>query len=92
MYKPSLEKVTGHPIGLMLTRCRVFPREIKSKPREWVKWIRDVWARHADSREMHGLPMGASVEGELRLSWMKMFASPFIPFVFFLFLFLQEAS
>jgi hypothetical protein len=47
MYRPSLEEVTGHPIGLMLTRCGVFPGDIKSKPCEWVKWIRDVWARHA---------------------------------------------
>jgi hypothetical protein len=46
----------------------------------------------SDSMEMHGLPMGASVEGELHLSWMKMFPSPFMPFVFFLFIFLQEAS
>jgi hypothetical protein len=46
----------------------------------------------SDSMEMHGLHVGASVEGELHLSWMKMFPSPFMPFVFFLFLFLQEAG
>jgi hypothetical protein len=45
--KPSLEEVTGRPIGLMLTGCGVFPAKIKSKPCEWVKWIRDVWARGA---------------------------------------------
>ena len=43
--KLSLEEVTGHPIGQMLTGCGVFPGEIKSKPCEWMKWIRDVWAR-----------------------------------------------
>jgi hypothetical protein len=29
--KPSLEEVTGRPIGLMLTGCGMFPGEIKSK-------------------------------------------------------------
>jgi hypothetical protein len=29
--KPSLEEVTGHPIGLMLTGGGMFPGEIKSK-------------------------------------------------------------
>jgi hypothetical protein len=38
----------------------------------------------SDSREMHGLPVGASVEGELHLSWMQMFPSPFMPFIFIL--------
>jgi hypothetical protein len=46
----------------------------------------------SDSREMHGLPVGSSVEGELHLSWKQMFPIPFIPFVFILLLFLQEAS
>ena len=45
--KPSLEEVVVCPIGLMLTGCGVFPGEIKSKPCEWMKWIRDVWARGA---------------------------------------------
>jgi hypothetical protein len=31
---------------------------------------------------MHGLPVGASVEGELHLTWMQMFPSPFMPFIF----------
>jgi hypothetical protein len=38
----------------------------------------------SDSREMYGLPVGASVEGELHLSLMQMFPSPFMPFVFIL--------
>jgi hypothetical protein len=46
----------------------------------------------SDSREMPGLPVGASVEGELHLSWMQLFPSPFMPFLFILLLFLQEAS
>jgi hypothetical protein len=43
---------------------------------------------------MHGLPVGASVEGELHLSWMQMFPSPFMPFILILiaFFFFQEAS
>jgi hypothetical protein len=39
----------------------------------------------SDSREMHGLPVGASVEGEFHLSWMKMFPSQFMPFIFILY-------
>ena len=33
---------------------------------------------------MYGLPVGVFVEGEMRLSWMQMFPSPFVPFVFIL--------
>jgi hypothetical protein len=33
---------------------------------------------------MYGLPMGASVEGQMHLSWMQMFPSPFMPYVFIL--------
>jgi hypothetical protein len=40
--------------------------------------------RCSDSREMHGLHVGAFVEGELHLSWMQMFPSPFMPFIFIL--------
>jgi hypothetical protein len=36
---------------------------------------------------MYGLPMGAFVEGELHMSWMQMFPSPFMPFVFILIVF-----
>jgi hypothetical protein len=47
----------------------------------------------SDSREMHGLPVGAFVEGELHLSWMQMFPSPFMPFIFILYcFFFQEAN
>jgi hypothetical protein len=35
----------------------------------------------SESREMQGLPVGAFVEGELHLSWMQMFPSPFMPFI-----------
>jgi hypothetical protein len=42
IYKPSLEEVTKRPIVLILTGCGVFLGEIKSKPCEWVKWIRDA--------------------------------------------------
>jgi hypothetical protein len=45
----------------------------------------------SDSREMHGLPVCASVEGELHLSWMQMFPSPFMPFILYsLLLFLSR--
>jgi hypothetical protein len=36
----------------------------------------------SDSREMYGSLVGASIEGELHLSWMQMFPSPFMPFIF----------
>ena len=36
-----------------------------------------------DSREMQGLPVGAFVEGELHLSWMQLFPSPFMPFILY---------
>jgi hypothetical protein len=36
---------------------------------------------------MHGLPVGAFVEGELHLSWMQMFPSSFMPFIFIVYLF-----
>jgi hypothetical protein len=35
----------------------------------------------SDRREMQGLPVGAFVEGELHVSYMKMFPSPFMPFI-----------
>jgi hypothetical protein len=47
IYKPSLEETLGHPIGLMLTGCGVFLGEIKYNSCEWMKWIRNVWARGA---------------------------------------------
>jgi hypothetical protein len=50
----------------------------------------DAWAKGAMSDSRDGLPVGASVEGELHLSWMQMFPSPFMPFI--LFFFFQEAS
>jgi hypothetical protein len=36
---------------------------------------------------MQGLPVGAFVEGELHLSWMQMFPSPFMPFILILYSF-----
>jgi hypothetical protein len=36
----------------------------------------------SDSRKMHVLPVGAFVEGGLHLSWMQIFPSPFMPFIF----------
>ena len=46
----------------------------------------------SDSREMHGLPMGAFVEGELHLSWLQMFPSPFMPFILYSLLFFLSRS
>jgi hypothetical protein len=33
---------------------------------------------------MYGFPVGAFEEGEIHLSWMQMFPSPFMPFIFIL--------
>ena len=38
----------------------------------------------SDNREMYGLHVGASKEGELHLSCMQIFSSPFMPFIFIL--------
>jgi hypothetical protein len=43
--------------------------------------------------ECKTLPVGAFVEGELHLSWMQLFPSPLMPFLFLLFhFFFQEAN
>jgi hypothetical protein len=62
--KASLEEVTRHPIGLVSTGCGMFSKEIKSKSclmDEVDKGCPDKGC--SDSREMHGLPAGAFVEG-----------------------------
>jgi hypothetical protein len=46
----------------------------------------------SDSREKHGLPVGASIEGELHLSWMQMFPSRFMPFILYSFFFFLSRS
>jgi hypothetical protein len=33
--------------------------------------------------ECNALPVGAFVEGELHLSWMQLFPSPFMPFILY---------
>jgi hypothetical protein len=62
-------------------------------------WIRDVQASGCnESKGCKALPVGAFVEGELHLSWMQFFPSPFMPFILYssffysLLLFLQEAN
>jgi hypothetical protein len=47
----------------------------------------------SESKGVQGFPVGAFVEGELHLSWMQFFPSPFMSFILlFLLLFLQEAN
>jgi hypothetical protein len=41
----------------------------------------------SESRECRALPVGAFVEGELHLSWMQLFPSPFMPLFFLLYSF-----
>jgi hypothetical protein len=84
----SLKEVIGRPIRLVSTRRVKFLERIKSKSCKWVRWMGMPGQRVSDSRD--GSPVGASVEGELHLSWMQMFPSPFMPFI--LFFFFQEAS
>jgi hypothetical protein len=40
----------------------------------------------SDSKEMQGLLVGTFVEGELHLSWMQMFSSPFMSFILIFFI------
>jgi hypothetical protein len=64
-----------------------------------MKWSRDVQAGGCNEGQgCKMLPVGAFVEGELYLSWMQFFPSPFMPFILFVisffiaffFLFAQE--
>ena len=86
----SLEEVTGHPIGLVSTGKGMFPEEIKSKSFRWVRWIRDVLKRGEVIAGECKAYLCAFIEDELHLSWMQMFPSPFMPFIFILFF--QESS
>jgi hypothetical protein len=61
-----LEKMPGHPIGLVSTGKGEFPEETSSKPCKWVISSRDVQANgFNEGRGYKDLPMGAFVEGEL---------------------------
>jgi hypothetical protein len=87
----NLEKMTGRPIGLVSTGRGKFPEETSSKPCKWVMWSRDVQAGGcSEGRGCKALPVGAFVEGELHLSWMQIFPSPFMPFIlsFYSFIFI----
>jgi hypothetical protein len=92
--------MTGHPIGLVSTGRGKFSNETSSEPCKWLMWERDVQATgYSESRGCKSLHVGAFVEGELHLSWMQIFPSPFIAFyslfftlLFFYFFFLQEAN
>jgi hypothetical protein len=46
-YKPGLERVSGRPIGLILSRCGMFPSEDQSRSCTWMRWYGDVWAMGA---------------------------------------------
>jgi hypothetical protein len=49
-----------------------------------MKWSRDVQAGGCNEGQgCKMLPVGAFVEGELYLSWMQFFPSPFMPFILF---------
>jgi hypothetical protein len=77
--------VTGRPIGLVSTRRGKFPEETSSEPCKWVMWIRDVQASGCnESRGCKALSVGAFVEGELHLSCMQFFPSPFMLFILIL--------
>jgi hypothetical protein len=79
--------VTGHPIGLVSTGRGKFPEETSSEPCKWVMWIRYVHASGCSERKgCKYLPVGAFVEGEVHLSWMQFFPSPFMPFIIYYFI------
>jgi hypothetical protein len=89
----SLGKVTECSIGLVSIGEGKFPEKTKSKSCKWMRWIRDVLTMGAvRARGCKALPVGAFVEGELHMSWIQFFPSPFMPFILYsLLLFLQEA-
>jgi hypothetical protein len=61
-----------------------FTEKTKSKPCKWVMWIRDVLTMGTmKAGECKALPVGAFVEGEMHLSWMQLFPSPFMPFILY---------
>jgi hypothetical protein len=67
-YKPGLERVLGCPVGIILLRCGMFPGEDQSMSCKCMRWYGDVWENGcSDDREIYGLPVGASEEGELHL-------------------------
>ena len=91
--------MTGRPIGLVSTGRGKFPEETSSEPCKWVMWIRDVQASGCnESRGCKALTVGAFVKGEMYLSWVQFFPSPFMPFILYasffysLLIFLQEAN
>jgi hypothetical protein len=73
-------------IGLMSTEKGKFTEKTKSKSCKWMRWIKDVLANACSERRgCKALPVGAFVEGELHLSWMQFFPSPFMPLFIFSF-------
>jgi hypothetical protein len=86
IYYASLGEVTGHPIGLVSTGKGMFLEEIKSNSCKMGEVDNRCPEKGCiERREMQGFPVGAFVEGELHLSWMKMFPIPFmILFLFFI--------
>jgi hypothetical protein len=65
-----------------------FLEKTKSKSCKWVMWVRDVLTVGAVKvGECRALPVGAFVEGELHLSWMQLFPSPFMPFILYSYFF-----
>jgi hypothetical protein len=84
IYKPSLEETLGRPIGLMLIGCGMFPGEVNLGHVSGWGGKGCLGKGCSESREMYVLLVGASEEGELNLSWMQMFPSPFMPLSFIL--------
>jgi hypothetical protein len=62
----------------------MFLERVKSKSFKWERWMGMPGKRCCDSRD--GLPVGASLEGELQLSLMQIFPVPLMNFIFILFL------
>jgi len=71
-----LREVKWNPIGLVSIGKGMFLEEIKSKSCNMGEVDKGFPNKGCiESMEMQGLPLGAFVEGELNLSWMKMFPS-----------------
>ena len=87
-YKPGLEGTLGCPIRLILIGRGMFPDEHKSRPCKWMRRCRDVWAMGAVmTRECISYLWMPLKRVSCTLSWMQMFSSPFMSFIFLSYLF-----
>ena len=83
--KPGLERISGRPIGLILLRCGMFLGEDQSRSCKCMRWYGYVRAVGAVMTWKCMAYLWVPLKRvRCNLSWMKMFPSPFMPFIFIL--------